>query len=548
MRNLKSMPFVLLLAIINLNCAKAISCNGEARYTLTFQGEWTSARHPDFPPFPHFSAVVGCSHKTSYVMWKAGIKATRGVKNVAELGSTFAINREMDGQISAKNAHKRYEGRVIFGGRASDRITNIEVTSEYPLVSFITTIAPSPDWFIGVHDYSLCNTITGKWKNEISRDLLPYDAGTDSGQFFRSLNSLTNPPENIHLLTNDIDGSLKSNEPVKSFGKFTFVKTFEVNAPFSYIAIDSPVHSTLNRMSEISVPIASIRSNISEINVPMTLISMTTTNSNVFITSKLRRTPKVDASVTLTSTKISKIEFPVTFTSNIISDVSFSITPALTETFKVNVPITTTSVNTSISEVSSSITPALTETFKVNVSITTTSVNTSISEVSSSITPALTETFKVNVPITATSVNTSISEVSSSITPALTETFKVNVPITKTSVKLSEVNATVASALKKTSKVQFFITSATPKTTKVNIHEVSPTSVEPTISLQVTSRFAPASNGKTRFWKIKTKNRAWGGRRFRKFKYKGWKGRRGKMFWRVNKGYRKQGRRSVYSG
>ena len=86
MRNLKSMPFVLLLAIINLKCAKAISCNGEARYTLTFQGKWTSARHPNFPPGPHFSAVVGCSHKASYVMWKAGIKATRGVKDVAEFG------------------------------------------------------------------------------------------------------------------------------------------------------------------------------------------------------------------------------------------------------------------------------------------------------------------------------------------------------------------------------------------------------------------------------------------------------------------------------
>ena len=88
---IKNMLASLLLTLNTLNFAKAISCNGEARYTLTFQGEWTSSRHPNFPPGPHFSAVVGCSHKPSYVMWKAGIKATRGVKDVAELGM-FSIS------------------------------------------------------------------------------------------------------------------------------------------------------------------------------------------------------------------------------------------------------------------------------------------------------------------------------------------------------------------------------------------------------------------------------------------------------------------------
>ena len=86
---IKNMLVSLLLTLNTLYFAKAISCNGVARYTLTFQGEWTRARHPDFPSNPHFSAVVGCSHKASYVMWKAGIKATTGVKDVAELGMFY---------------------------------------------------------------------------------------------------------------------------------------------------------------------------------------------------------------------------------------------------------------------------------------------------------------------------------------------------------------------------------------------------------------------------------------------------------------------------
>ncbi|CAB4031819.1 Hypothetical predicted protein [Paramuricea clavata] len=211
------------IALLFVYTAEAKSCNGSAKYTLTFRGEWTDARHANFPSNPHFSPGVGCSHNASYVMWKSGILATTGVKNVAEFGSTVAINTEMDSQIASKNAYKRYSGRLIFGGTASDSISNIEINSQYPLVSFITMIAPSPDWFLGVHDLNLCNTVTGEWQDREVKDLFPYDAGTDSGPNFESGNVATNPPVNIHLITNDTEGSLKGDKPVKSFGTFTFV-------------------------------------------------------------------------------------------------------------------------------------------------------------------------------------------------------------------------------------------------------------------------------------------------------------------------------------
>jgi hypothetical protein len=75
------------IAAFFVSSAQAIECQGTARYTLTFTAEWTSQTHPDFPSGQdHFSRLVGCSHKTDYVMWKPGIKATTGVKNVAEFG------------------------------------------------------------------------------------------------------------------------------------------------------------------------------------------------------------------------------------------------------------------------------------------------------------------------------------------------------------------------------------------------------------------------------------------------------------------------------
>jgi hypothetical protein len=74
-----------------VSSTQAIECQGTARYTLTFLGEWTSQSHQNFPVGAHFSTLVGCSHKASYVMWTPGIKATTGVKNVAEFGMSESL-------------------------------------------------------------------------------------------------------------------------------------------------------------------------------------------------------------------------------------------------------------------------------------------------------------------------------------------------------------------------------------------------------------------------------------------------------------------------
>lgn len=58
---------------------------------------------------------------------------------------------------------------------------------------------PSPDWFVGVDSLNLCEG--SRWKQEVTIDLQPYDAGTDSGFTFSSPNFPTSPPENITKVT-----------------------------------------------------------------------------------------------------------------------------------------------------------------------------------------------------------------------------------------------------------------------------------------------------------------------------------------------------------
>ena len=80
----------LVLSLLSCDSTEAMTCQGSEKYKFPFQAEWTAQSHPeDFPSGynPHFSSVVGCSHNSSYVMWKPGELASQGVKLVAELGS-----------------------------------------------------------------------------------------------------------------------------------------------------------------------------------------------------------------------------------------------------------------------------------------------------------------------------------------------------------------------------------------------------------------------------------------------------------------------------
>ena len=199
-------------------------CCGTATYEVTFEATWSAESHPkDFPPFnAHWSGVVGGSHNGKYILWRPGQLASPGVKAVAEFGSQRTVEREM--QQAGDNVLQIVKWFGL-GAGAGKREGTIQVNTCHRLVSLITMIAPSPDWFVGVRDLNLCDGTS--WCDSVSVDLFPYDAGTDSGLKFQSRNSRTVPPEPIHRLTesnpNDPRSSFYGYDPtVPKMGTFTF--------------------------------------------------------------------------------------------------------------------------------------------------------------------------------------------------------------------------------------------------------------------------------------------------------------------------------------
>ena len=54
-----------------------------------------------------------------------------------------------------------------------------DIDVDSPLVTHVSMIAPSPDWFVGVNSLSLLEG--GSFMSSVVIQLFAYDAGTDSG-------------------------------------------------------------------------------------------------------------------------------------------------------------------------------------------------------------------------------------------------------------------------------------------------------------------------------------------------------------------------------
>ena len=175
--------------------ASVTVADSQVTYTVTFEATWSAATHPvSFPTNPHFSGLIGGTHNADLVVWQLGSPASPGIKDMAELGAKSPLDTEIEAAIQSGTAWRVLSGSGINPSPASVSLT-FEIHADFPLISLVSMIAPSPDWFVGVSSISLVEN--GVWVDQKMFDLKPYDAGTDNGVIYTSANSATIPPEPI---------------------------------------------------------------------------------------------------------------------------------------------------------------------------------------------------------------------------------------------------------------------------------------------------------------------------------------------------------------
>lgn len=187
-----------------------------ATYRVAFSATWSAATHPvGFPPAPHFSGLIGATHGAGVTFWAEGAVASEGIRVMAETGGKGPLMTEIAAAVSAGDAFAEISGGGINPSPGSVSV-NFEVDSSRPLVTLVSMIAPSPDWFVGVRGLSLRSG--GEWLSEVTVELFAYDAGTDSGANYTSANQATEPRTPIaRIETSPFDGS-------SPLGTFTFTR------------------------------------------------------------------------------------------------------------------------------------------------------------------------------------------------------------------------------------------------------------------------------------------------------------------------------------
>ena len=187
-----------------------------ATYDVVFTSTWSANTHPaSFPAGPHFSGLIGGTHGAAVTFWAEGSLASDGIKNMAELGQKTPLDSEVEAAIQAGTAHG-----LLSGGGISPSPGNVELTFDvnidFPLVTLVSMIAPSPDWFVGVSSLSLLEE--GSWVSSLAVQLFAYDAGTDSGVIYTSPDEATNPRGNIsRIIVSPFDVA-------SPLGTFTFTR------------------------------------------------------------------------------------------------------------------------------------------------------------------------------------------------------------------------------------------------------------------------------------------------------------------------------------
>ena len=168
-----------------------------ATYRLTFNATWNAADSAlTFPNDPHFSGLIGATHKSSAALWSRDRLASNGIKQVAETGAKTGLISEIATLIGQGSACAEINGGGVALSPGSVSVT-FTAQPECPLVTVVSMLAPSPDWFVGSNAINLVDN--GAWRNSVVHNLRVYDSGTDSGATFTAPNLVTSPPEVIKL-------------------------------------------------------------------------------------------------------------------------------------------------------------------------------------------------------------------------------------------------------------------------------------------------------------------------------------------------------------
>lgn len=220
---MKVFSLALLVLVIVIGCSENDNTLTQeelnARYKLTFNAVWSAQSHPtEFPASAHFSGLIGMTHNGNAMLFAKGEIASDGIKNMAEIGSKNPLEAEIQTYISNGTGKTLISGGGISSSPGEVSL-EFEIATTHSMISVVSMLAPSPDWFIAVSNINLLENNEWVTSKTITIDI--YDAGTDDGTTFLSPDDPNNPRVAIFEITTP---PLAVNNVVPPLGSITLNK------------------------------------------------------------------------------------------------------------------------------------------------------------------------------------------------------------------------------------------------------------------------------------------------------------------------------------
>lgn len=193
-----ALALALPLSLITATAARAeVDCEGEASFSVTFRSHWVEGvTVPALPSDLAFSPMVVATHQSAGDIYEVGGLASPGIRRLTETGKQTELSSELKALLDARVVRAVRTGKRLEGmGQSS---VTLRATPEHPMLTMIATVAPSPDWIVGINGVSLCEG--GQWLKSLVLPLMAQDAGTDSGTSFTASRQATSPQQPIQYL------------------------------------------------------------------------------------------------------------------------------------------------------------------------------------------------------------------------------------------------------------------------------------------------------------------------------------------------------------
>lgn len=168
-------------------------------YRVKLETHWSPRdfpkHYPEWRPPAQWSKLAGISHSRDFVLFRAGESASPEVKTFAESGRSDGFDKYGQGNDGVLDV---FSAPAIPQG-VGESESEFFVDGNHSRISLVSKIVPSPDWFVGVDSFELCEG--GNWVDNVKIQVDPLDAGTDNGLTFTSPNWPTSPPEKVFRIT-----------------------------------------------------------------------------------------------------------------------------------------------------------------------------------------------------------------------------------------------------------------------------------------------------------------------------------------------------------